>query len=310
MRKSEIQHIGSGGSAVPILNKGHFSQLQIALPPLKEQQAIACILGALDDKIELNQRVNRTLEAMAQAIFKSWFVDFDPVRAKATGCAPGLPKKIADLFPDSFQDAELGEIPKGWKAGQLSDVVTHVIDRVQPSVETTAIPYVPIECIASRSICLYKSQPGKNARSSLVRFRQGDILFGAMRPYFHKVCIAPFAGTTRTTAFVLRPQPSELAFAALVVNRDETIAFATSHSEGSTIPYAKWSNSLETMGIMVPPCDLRQSFHQIVEPMLFRMMDSVNHSHTIEAIRDALLPRLISGELPIPDAERIVERCS
>ena len=91
------------------------SKLAVALPPLPEQRAIAHILGTLDDKIELNRRMNETLEAMARALFKSWFVDFDPVRAKAEGRDPGLPKHIADLFPDSFEDSELGEIPKGWE---------------------------------------------------------------------------------------------------------------------------------------------------------------------------------------------------
>ena len=86
-----------------------------SVPPLPEQRAIAHILGTLDDKIELNRRMNETLEAMARALFKSWFVDFDPVRAKAEGRDPGLPKPLADLFPDRFEDSELGEIPEGWR---------------------------------------------------------------------------------------------------------------------------------------------------------------------------------------------------
>ena len=90
---------------------------------MPDQRAIAHILGSLDDKIELNRRMNRILEAMARAIFKSWFVDFDPVRAKAEGRPTGLPDGIAALFPDSFEDSELGEIPKGWRVLPLSEVV-------------------------------------------------------------------------------------------------------------------------------------------------------------------------------------------
>ncbi len=93
----------------------------VCLPPLPEQRAIAHILGTLDDKIELNRRMNETLEAMARALFKSWFVDFDPVRAKAEGRDPGLPQPLADLFPDSFEDSELGEIPRGWRVGCVDD---------------------------------------------------------------------------------------------------------------------------------------------------------------------------------------------
>ena len=104
----------------PHTNLGILRGQMPALPPLDEQRAIAHILGTLDDKIELNRRMNETLEAMARALFKSWFVDFDPVRAKAEGRDPGLPKPLADLFPDSFEDSELGEIPKGWEVRRLS----------------------------------------------------------------------------------------------------------------------------------------------------------------------------------------------
>ena len=104
-----------GGSAQPKFNKTDFRSLEISLPPIAEQKAIAHILGTLDDKIELNRKTNETLEAMAKALFKSWFVDFDPVGAKAEGRSTGLPDEISDLFPDSFEDSELGEIPSGWE---------------------------------------------------------------------------------------------------------------------------------------------------------------------------------------------------
>jgi len=126
-RKLEIRSV-AGGSAQPILNKSAFGELNIILPPLEEQRAIAHILGTLDDKIELNQRTNETLEAMAQALFKFWFVDFGPVRAKMEGrwrrgqSLPGLPAHLFDLFPDRLVDSELGEIPEGWEVGKLGDI--------------------------------------------------------------------------------------------------------------------------------------------------------------------------------------------
>src|SRR6185437_3399413 len=104
----------------------------IPLPPIHEQRAIAHILGTLDDKIELNRKMNETLETMARALFKSWFVDFDPVHAKAEGRDTGLPQPLADLFPDSFEDSELGEIPKGWAIGRFGDVVDHLRDQESP----------------------------------------------------------------------------------------------------------------------------------------------------------------------------------
>ena len=112
----------NSGSAQPSLNRNFVHPVPIDVPPYDEQRAIAHILGTLDDKIELNRRMNETLEAMARALFKSWFVDFDPVRAKAEGRDTGLPKAIADLFPDSFEDSEMGEIQRGWKAGKVSDL--------------------------------------------------------------------------------------------------------------------------------------------------------------------------------------------
>ncbi len=121
--RSQVESLRTG-SAQPQLPIRDINQIKIPIPPLNDQQAIACILGALDDKIELNRRMNRTLEDMARAIFKSWFVDFDPVRAKAAGQQPpGLKPEIADLFPDSFEDSELGEIPKGWQIRPIGDVV-------------------------------------------------------------------------------------------------------------------------------------------------------------------------------------------
>lgn len=139
-RKAEIR-AAAGGSAQPILNKSAFGKLEILLPPPDEQVAVARILGTLDDKIELNQRMNKTLEAMARALFKSWFVDFDPVRAKAEGRDPGLPKHLADLFPDSFQNSSMGTIPKGWRAGRLDDLVFLQRGFDLPTPDRTPGPY-------------------------------------------------------------------------------------------------------------------------------------------------------------------------
>ncbi len=267
--------------------------------------------------------MNQTLEEMARAIFKSWFVDFDPVRAKAAvrrehpdwsnaqvsrAACPNLKPEIAELFPDEFENSELGEIPKGWRVGRLGDLVENVIERIQPSSFTESHPYVPIECIEARSVCLINWQPGRNAKSSLVRFYKGDIIFGAMRPYFHKVCIAPFDGTTRTTAFVLRPVPSELAFTAFAVSRDETIDYATAHSEGSTIPYAKWAGSLQDMKIIIPMQNMREAYHRYIWPFIERMRTNLSANTLLAALRDALLPKLISCELRVKDAKKIVGR--
>jgi type I restriction enzyme S subunit len=295
------------GSTMPKLTQGNMNRIPLRTPSLPEQRAIAHILSTLDEKIELNRRMSETLEAMARALFKSWFVDFDPVRAKAEDRDPGLPQPLADLFPDSFEDSELGEIPRGWEVGVLGDVLVQRVDRCSPSDETRSRPYVPIECIAANSLLLAESKPGEEAQSSLTRFREGDLLFGAMRPYFHKVAIAPFDGTTRTTVLVLRPrQADDFSFAALLIHDDKTIEYATNHSTGSTIPYAVWQGSLETMPIVLPPAVLRKAFDETVRSLLNRIPPVFFANRTLAALRDALLPRLISGELRVRDAEKFV----
>lgn len=289
-------------SAQPNLNLAEIRNLPITLLSMKEQLSIANTLGSLDDKILLLRETNTTLEAIAQAIFKSWFVDFDPVHAKAEGLEPdGMPPEMAELFPSEFEYSELGQIPKGWKAGCLGDVLSQRVERVKPSSETTEIPYVPIECISSKSIFLQEHKSGEEAQSSLVSFKQRDILFGAMRPYFHKVCIAPFDGTTRTTAFVLNANTSYQSFGLFAVFDTSTIEYATTHSEGSTIPYAKWTNSLEKKPLIIPPQNIGEIFDSLVSPLIMRGIENCIHTKNLAELRDTMLPRLMSGRLKVTE---------
>src|SRR6266545_1038441 len=140
------------GTVAERLNLPTIRALPVLVPPLPEQHAIAHILGTLDDKIELNRRMNETLEAMARALFKSWFVDFDPVRAKAEGRDPGLPNHIADLFPTRLADSELGEIPKGWKVGTIGDVAEHPRRGIHPDAIDDSTPYIALEHMPARCI--------------------------------------------------------------------------------------------------------------------------------------------------------------
>ena len=302
------------GTVFDTITRRTFDDWLLPLPPLTEQRVIAHILGTLDDKIELNRRMNETLEEMARAIFKSWFVDFDPVRAKMDGSwrrgesLPGMPAEMYDLFPSRLVDSELGEIPEGWEVGTLGTVLQQRIERCRPSLEIEAIPYVPIDCISSKSLFLTTNKSGKEARSSLIRFYQGDLLFGAMRPYYHKVCIAPFNGTTRTTAFVLFPkEPYDFGFSTMLLHAPDTIAYATRHSIGSTIPYAVWTSSLEEMQVILPHEKIRREFNRVVYPLLTKIPSVYFENRTLADLRDTLLPKLISGELRVGDAEKFME---
>src|SRR3990172_10407681 len=130
--QQQAEMMGSG-SVIRHFGPMHLRQMTVRIPPPDEQRALTYVLGTLDDKIELNRRMNETLEAMTRTLFKSWFVDFDPVRAKTEGRDPGLPQPLADLFPDRLVASELGEIPEGWSVGTIGDVAVHARRGVQPS---------------------------------------------------------------------------------------------------------------------------------------------------------------------------------
>jgi len=272
----------ASGSTFKELSGGTFKEIEFAIPPIEEQRRIAWVLGSLDDKIELNRRIAETLEQIVAAIFKARFVDFVGV--------------------EEFEESELGPIPKGWDIGALGDVLALKVRRIQPSDETRRRPYVPIDAIVSKRLMLESWKPGSEAKSSLVKFERGDILFGAMRPYFHKVCIAPFAGTTRTTVFVLVPKkPCYASFGALRLFQPDAIDYATRHSRGSTIPYAKWDGSLADMPIVIPPEDVLEEFERICNPLLNRLLNFTHEQRLLARIRDALLPKLISGQIRVPE---------
>ena len=133
------------GAVFDSLKCADIPRFELSVPPLVEQRAIAHILGTLDNKIELNRRMSETLEAMARALFKSWFVDFEPVRAKSEGRDPGLPLDLAALFPDRFVESELGKIPEGWGIGRLGDVATHPRRGVKPSEIDPDTAYIALE---------------------------------------------------------------------------------------------------------------------------------------------------------------------
>jgi type I restriction enzyme S subunit len=190
----------------------------------------------------------------------------------------------------------------------LGNVLSQRVERCIASAETASRPYVPIDCISPQSLFLTESKPGEEAQSSLTKFYKGDLLFGAMRPYFHKVCITPFDGTTRTTAFVLYPrQANDFAFATLLLHHPDTIDFATRHSTGSTIPYAVWTGSLEDMPVPIPPAQVRNVFNNAVRPILVRIAEPYFENRTLAALRDTLLPKQISGELRVMTGRQIAE---
>jgi type I restriction enzyme S subunit len=276
------------------LNNEILGKLKITLPPFKIQVQIASILKPLDDKIGILQRQNKTLEAIGQALFKHWFVDFEFPDEE------GKPYKSSG--GEMVFNEELGkEIPKGWDAGEFSELVDYKKDSLKAGESLKDRKYVPIDTLPMKKMGLESYNDYTEAQSSLIAFEKDDILFGAMRPYFHRVNISPFSGVTRTTCFVLRPKkPKYLSYSILLLFQDSSIDYANAHSTGSTIPYAVWNNSLEVMPVLKPKDGIIKKFDDLFYPTLSKIRDSILEMQTLSQIRDSLLPKLMSGKIRVP----------
>ena len=274
----------ANGTTVKHTSPDRIYNVEINLPSLSTQHKIAAILSPYDALIANNTRRIQILEEMARIIYRQWFVEFQ--------------------FPGHehgpMVESELGMIPRGWEIGKLEDIVHNIRKTEKPGKHLEPLPYVPIDCISRRSIALMQHKPSHEAKSSLIAFKRNDILFGAMRAYFHKVTFAPFDGITRQTCFVLRSKnPNNYPFALFTIFQDSTVKYASNYSTGSTIPYATWDGALAVMPVVKPPNSLIQQFSDMVAPMLdsIRMMTMKNQN--LRKTRDLLLPKLISGELDV-----------
>lgn len=285
--RQQIQSFVGGASQGTISLKS-IRKLQIPFPPLPVQQRIAGILSAYDELIENSQRRIKILESMARALYREWFVHF---RFPGHESVPRVP-------------SPLGEIPQGWEVKKLGDLITYSRRATKPGVHLEERRYVPIDCLPPRSLALLEARPIEEAQSSLQLFEKGDILFGAMRPYFHKVVVAPFPGVTRTTCFVFKPvRPEWHAFATMTAFDEATVAYANAHSQGATIPYAVWDGSFSEMPLVLPSTEVLQQLEAVVAPMLARLAQSFFALGNLRRTRDLLLPRLLSGQIKFEGIE-------
>ncbi len=297
------------GSGQPLLNQSILSSIEVSVPLLEEQRAIAHILGTLDDKIELNRKQNETLEAMARALFKAWFVDFEPVRAKLEGrwqrgqSLPGLPAHLYDLFPDRLVESELGEIPEGWRLGSLGEVAVHPRRSVQPNEIKDETPYIALEHIPKRCIALAEWGVANGLESNKYVFKHGEILFGKLRPYFHKVGVAPVDGVCSTDIVVIAPKlPIWFGFVLTHASSDAFVEYTDAGSTGTKMPRTSWTE-MARYAVVLPHEDVAAAFNQHIQAASEEISAKIHGSKSLAQLRDALLPKLISGELRIPDAE-------
>jgi type I restriction enzyme S subunit len=283
-------------------------RLPVLLPPIDEQKAIAAVLGALDDKIELNRRMNATLEAMARALFQSWFVDFDPVRRnKEEG---GRTKdEISALFPDSFQESPLGLIPKGWAVGR----VAHVSDFSRSSINPGNFPD---ETFDHYSLPAFdegrtpKAELGSAIMSNKLVVTRNSVLLSKLNPHIPRIWLPDLHATRRSvcsTEFIvasMRPGYSReflfsLFTSAAFASTYGTLVTGTTGSHQRIRP-----ESVLEIKTVIPPPKMVEAFTTIAKPMFDQINRNIDQSHTLATLRDTLLPKLLSGELSVADMKK------
>jgi type I restriction enzyme S subunit len=290
------------------------------LPPLPEQRAIAHILGTLDDKIEVNRRMSQTLEAMARALFKAWFVDFEPVRAKMEGrwqrgqSLPGLPAHLYDLFPDRLVDSELGEIPEGWEVkriGDLAEVFGGSTPRTDRSEywEGGTHHWVTPKDLSALSVPVLLDTERKITDAGLSQISsgllpKGTVLLSSRAPIgYLAIAEVPVAVNQGFIAMKPRPGISNLFLLRWASAAQEEIV---SHANGSTFLEISKS-SFRTIRVVSPSSPIMNAFDRISRPMYRKVVKNERESRTLAALRDALLPKLIRGEIRVKEVERFLK---
>ena len=291
------------------VTKQDLEEIEAALPPLPEQRAIARVLGALDDKIELNRRMNETLEEIARALFKSWFVDFDPVRAKMEGrwrrgeSLPGLPADLYDLFPDRLVDSELGEVPEGWGVVGLGEVVQ--LNPREPMKRGTLAPYLDMAALPTSGSS--PDSPVLREYKSGARFRNGDTLLARITPClengktaFVQSLATGMVGWGSTEFIVLRanpPVPPEYTY--LLARDDEFREHAIQSMTGTSGRQRVQVDALVSYSLPNPSAEVWTEFSALIGPAFTQIEVNRKESLALAAQRDALSPRLVSGEVRI-----------
>jgi type I restriction enzyme S subunit len=319
---NEVDRYINVGAVFESLRCADIPEFQIPLPSLPDQKAIAHILGTLDDKIELNRKTNETLEAMARALFKSWFVDVDPVRAKAEGRPTGLPDEISDIFPALFEESELGEIPAGWQVKCISDITERVamgpfgsnikvetfVDSGIPIISGAHLKGILLEDSEFRFITEEHAQ-----RLSNSCVHRGDVVF-THAGSIGQVAIIP--DRSKYSIYVLSQRQFYARPLRQVYRHYIALYFHTamgrhdllSNTSQTGVPsIARPATFLKSIRLTVPGEELLCHFEEIVSSIANKIKCAQENMSYLGGVRDALLPKLISGELRIPEAERLLE---
>jgi len=298
----------ASGSARGFVKRDDFRRMKIRLPKLSNQIKISSLLGAIDDRITLLRETNTTLEAIAQALFKSWFVDFDAVSAKSLGKLPeGMDEATAALFPDMFEESELGVIPKEWQVKTMSEVLKPKNDRVcdleVPEYSSTNTGLVPREKMYTKQLS------SSSSKNKLIK--RGDIVFGLSRQLLNFGQMKDASGSV-SSAYKVYEVDSTSVLPALIGRLIRTRAdyffnaVSASSREGQSIS----SEALGVLKYCQPPMDVQQTLWKNIDVLVEAGDHKLLQAEQLELIRDALLPPLISGQLRIADAEAKLEKAT
>ena len=310
----ELESIAHG-SVFDTITRETFNNIFVRIPPKKEQLAIVEILGALDSKIELNQKMNETLEEIAKTLFKSWFIDFDPVRAKAERRPEGISKEISDLFPDSFENSELGEIPKGFKVDSLENQYNISIGKTPPRKESQwfsenprDIPWASIKDMGDAGVYISKTSEFLT-NDAVDKFNihvipKNNVIL-SFKLTVGRVSILQNDMCTNEAIAHFVPKNADLrkgfTYCLLKSVRYESL------SSTSSIATAVNSKIVKTIKLVFPSKSLLSAFNEFCHPIFKKIEINTNEIKTLVALRDTLLPKLLSGEIKISDIENIVK---
>lgn len=309
-RAAQVQfHAKANGITRFGLRKNDIETVEVPIPPLPVQRQIGAILGSLEDKIDLNRRMNRTLERMAQALFKSWFIDFDPVHAKAEGdpTAGGLPEHLAALFPDRFTESDLGPIPEGWEVKSL-DEIAHYLNGLacqkHPPVEgRKSLPVIKIRELR-QGITANSDRASADVAPKYI-VEDGDILFswsgsllvtiwcngrGVLNQHVFKVT----SGKYPKWYFYHATKHHLEEFQRIAADKATTMGHIQRHH-------------LSSAKLAVPPDELLNAASEVLGTAIDRRINALKQARSLSLIRDALLPKLLSGDLEVLEAEAAVE---
>lgn len=302
----------NSGSAQPSLNRNYIYGMPLRIPPRTEQDSIVEVLSALDDRITLLRETNATLEAIAQALFKSWFVDFDPVRAKQQGLAPeGMDEATAALFPDGFEESELGPVPRGWRVGTFADLICLHKGSVNPGAQPdVTFQHFSLPAFDAGQMPVLES--GNSIKSNKTTVPPGVVLLSKLNPHIPRIWLPSTVEKEAICSTEFLPfipnGPATTAFVYCLLAAPDFSASLCQLVTGTSNSHQRIkSDGVLSLPTVIPTSQIVSEFDAVASPLLARLRANRHQAQTLATLRDTLLPRLISGQLRLPEAQAQME---